>query len=157
MLRGRIELAENHPERALADFHRALEFAPRDRDVLLQTAEAYRIVNRPQRALGTLINLQETYAPGEEPQQVYYLEGLALQALGRPADAAIAYQSALERGEPSPDLYCRLGEAQLAAGHRADADRAIEQALGLDPNHPGSRSLRQKVEIASRPIGSVIP
>jgi len=157
VLRGRIELAENHPERALADFHRALEYAPKDRDVLLRTAEAYRQVNRPQRALATLINLRETYAPGEEPQQVYYLEGLALQALGRPADAAVAYQLALERGQPSPDLYCRLGESQLAVGRRADADRAIEQALTLDPNHNPSRTLRQQVEVASRPLGSVIP
>ena len=33
--------------------------------------------------------------PGEEPQQVYYLEGLALKALERPADAGSAFALAL--------------------------------------------------------------
>jgi tetratricopeptide (TPR) repeat protein len=157
VLRGRVELTENHPERALADFHRALEFAPKDRDILLRTAETYRQANRPQRALSTLISLRETYAPGEEPQQVYYLEGLALQALGRPADAGAAYELALERGPPSADLYYRFGESQLAVGHRANADRALDQALSLDPNHGPSRTLRQQVEVASRPLDSVVP
>jgi tetratricopeptide (TPR) repeat protein len=156
-LRGRVALAENHPDEALANFHRALEYAPKDRELLLETAEVYRQLNRPQRALSTLVSLRETYAPGDEPQQVYYLEGLALQALGRPTDAGNSFALALERGPPTADLYYRLGESQLASGRRNEADRAVEQALGLDPNHVPSRALRQQVEVASRPLESMIP
>ncbi|MCC7083832.1 MAG: tetratricopeptide repeat protein [Pirellulales bacterium] len=157
MLRGRVDLAEGQRDLALADFHRALEFAPKDRDLLYEIAEAYHQLNRPQRALSTLISLRETYAPGEEPQQVYYLEGLALQALGRPADAATSFELALERGSPTAELYYRLGEAQLAAGRRGAADHAVEQALAIDPGHASSRKLRRQVEVASRPLESIVP
>jgi tetratricopeptide (TPR) repeat protein len=157
ILRGRVEIAEHHPDHALSDFHRALEYAPKDRELLMETAEVYRQLNRPQRALSTLVSLRETYAPGEEPQQVYYLEGLALQALGRPADAGNSFALALERGQPTADLYYRLGESQLATGRRIEADRAVEQALALDPNHGPSRALRQQVEVAARPLESMIP
>jgi tetratricopeptide (TPR) repeat protein len=156
-LRARVEAANGQAEQALADFHRALEFAPKDRELLFETAETYRQLNRPQRALSTLITLRETYAPGEEPQQVYYLEGLALKALERPADAGTAFALALDRGPPSAELYYRLAEVQLASGERGSADRAIEQALALDPNHGPSRTLQQQSEIASRPLESMVP
>jgi tetratricopeptide (TPR) repeat protein len=156
-LRGRVEMAEGRHDRALADLHRALEFASKDRQLLYQTAEVYRQLNRPQRALSTLISLRETYAPGEEHQQVYYLEGLSLQALGRPADAAVAFSLALDRGQPSPELFYRLAESHVAAGRQADAYRAAEQALALDANHVPSQLLRQQVEVASRPLETMVP
>lgn len=156
-LRARVAAASGQNEQALADYLRALEFAPKDRELLYETAEVYRQLNRPQRALSTLITLRETYAPGEEPQQVYYLEGLALKALERPADAGSAFALALDRGPPSAELYYRLAEAQLASGQRGSADRTIEQALALDPNHSPSRTLRQQTEIATRPLETMVP
>ncbi len=157
VLRGQIEVAEGHQDRALADFHRALEFAPKDRELLYQTAEVYRQLNRPQRALSTLISLRETYAPGEEPQQVYYLEGVALQALGRPSDACSAFTMALERGQPNAELFHRLSESQLACGQYVEASRMVKKALELDPNHAASRALQYEVEVASRPLETVVP
>ncbi len=77
--------------------------------------------------------------PGEEPQQVLYLQGLALEALARHADAADAFAMAVEHGSPNPELLCRLGQAQLAAGRPAEADRSIQQALAMDPNYAPAR------------------
>ncbi|HTQ38767.1 MAG TPA: tetratricopeptide repeat protein [Pirellulales bacterium] len=156
-LRGRAEQAGGQYEQALADFDRALEFCHDDRQLLLQTAELYRQLNRPQRALSTLTSLCETYGPNEEPQDVLYLKGLALEALGRPGDAAEAFAVALDHGAPTPELFYRLGESQLAAGRQQEADRSLSQALSLDPNHAPSRALREQIEVASRPVNTIYP
>lgn len=156
-LRGRVKEAAGELDGALADLNRALEFRRDDRELLYDTAEVYRRLNRPQRALSTLVALRDTYGPGEEPQQVLSLQGLALTALGRHDDAADAFALALEHGSPNPELLCRLGQSQLAAGHRAAADRSIQQALALDPNHAPSQALREQIEVASRPLSTVLP
>jgi tetratricopeptide (TPR) repeat protein len=150
-LRARVKRAQGEYDRALADFHRALEYERNDRLVLLETAELYRTLNRPQRALATLTRLRETYGPLEEPQQVLYLQGLALVALARHNDAADCFTLALERGPANTELLFRQAEAQLATGKRIEADRSLEQALALDPTHGPSRALRQRIDLAARP------
>ena len=100
-LQGQVSLARGQAEPALADFHRALALAPADRGVLLDTADAYRRLDRPQRALATLAVLGETYGPGQTPAAVLELEGLAQEALGRPADAVDSYRAAIARGGPN--------------------------------------------------------
>ncbi len=157
LLRGRVAEANGELEDALADYLKALEYRRDDRDLLYQTAQLYRRINRPQRALNTLIALRDTYGPGEEPQAVLYEQGLALQALNRHADAADAFALALEHGPPSSDLLYRLGQSQLAAGRSQEADRAAQQALAVDPGHAPSRALREQIQIASRPIGTMYP
>jgi tetratricopeptide (TPR) repeat protein len=156
-LRARVEQSAGQYDRALSDFHRALEYAHDDRQLLFDTAEVYRLTNRPQRALSTLTRLCDTYGPGEEPQQILYLQGLALEALSRYHDAADAFTLALSHGTATPDLLCRLAEAQLASGQAQAADRALEEALSLDPNYAPGRALKERVEIASRPSTSLFP
>jgi len=114
-LRGRVALARGQAEPALADFHRGLAIAPDDRGVLLDAAEAYRLLNRPQRALATLAILGETYAPGEAPAEVLLLEGLAQEALGRPGDAIDSYRRALAAGDAPPEAAARLAALDPAA------------------------------------------
>jgi len=107
-LRGQVALARGQPEPALADFHRSLALAPEDRGTLLDTAEAYRRLDRPQRALATLAILGETYGPDALPAEVLVLEGLAQEALGRPADAIESYQRAVSRDDPPAEAVDRL-------------------------------------------------
>lgn len=107
-LHGQVALARGRPEDALADFHRALAASPDDRAVLLDTAEVYRRLNRPQRALATLAVLGETYGPDEMPASVLALEGLAQEALGRTDDARESYRRALAKGERSPEIAERM-------------------------------------------------
>ena len=156
-LRGRVAEATAQYDQALADFDRSLEFCHDDRQLLLETAEVYRRLNRPQRALSTLTSLCETYGPNEEPQDVLYLKGLALEALGRPDDAADAFAVALDHGAPTPELFYRLAEAELAAGRQPEADRAVAQALSIDPNHAPSRTLKDQIEVAARPVTTFYP
>jgi tetratricopeptide (TPR) repeat protein len=147
-LRGRADEAAGNFDRALADFHRALEDVHDDRELLIETAELYRRMNRPQRALSTLTALCETYGPGEEPQQVLYLKGLALAALSRHDEAADAFALALEHGSASPELLYRLGESALAAGRTGEAERAVLQALAMEPGHEPSRALKGRIDVA---------
>jgi tetratricopeptide (TPR) repeat protein len=107
-LRGQVALARGKPEDALADFHRALAVAPDDRGVLLDAAEVYRRLDKPQRALATLAILSETYGPGEVPASVLALEGLAQEALGRADDARESYRQAIALGERSPEIAARM-------------------------------------------------
>lgn len=116
-LRGRVALARGQPEPALADFHRALAIVPGSRSILLDTAEAYRQLDRPQRALATLAILGETYGPGDLPASVLVLEGLAQEALGRSADAAESYRQALAAGDAPAEAAARLAALEEHDGN----------------------------------------
>jgi len=102
-LHGQVSLARGKAEESLADFHRALAIVPDDRDILLETAEVYRRLDRPQRALATLAILGETYGPNQTPANVLEMEGIAQEALGRRADAIESYRQAIARGGASAD------------------------------------------------------
>lgn len=120
-LRGQVALARGRAEEALADFHRALSFSPDDRELLLDTAEIYRRLDRPQRALSTLAVLGESYGPNQTPPQVLALEGMAQEALGRRTDALESYRQAVARGLTAPDIAARLATLEQ------DADAARQQ------------------------------
>jgi tetratricopeptide (TPR) repeat protein len=114
-LRGQVSLARGQAEPALADFHRALAIEPDHREALFDAAEAYRRLDRPQRALATLAALGETYGPDQTPANVLVMEGLAQEALGRQADAVESYRMALARGGSAE------AAARLAALERSSA------------------------------------
>lgn len=122
-LRGRVALARGQAEPALADFHRALAIDGADRGVLVDTAEAYRRLDRPQRALATLAILGETYGPDQTPADVLVMEGLAQEALGRPAEAIESYRSAVARGHAPGEAAQRL--AALEQATVADASPTV--------------------------------
>ena len=156
-LRAHVAQTTGHFEQAVADFHRALEFNHDDRRLLCETAELYRQMNQPQRALSTLTSLCDTYAPGEEPQQVLYFEGLSLAAVGRNDDAAEAFALALDHGPATPELLAHLAETQFAVGRQLEADQTVQRALAIDPNHGPSRALRERIDLAARPRTSFYP
>jgi tetratricopeptide (TPR) repeat protein len=114
-LHGQVALARGRPEEALADYHRALALAPDDRDLILDTAEIYRRLGRPQRALATLAILGESYPPNQTPPHVLALEGMAQEALERPTDAIESYRQAVARGLESQDVATRLANLEQAA------------------------------------------
>lgn len=145
-LRARVAAREGQLETALADVHRALEYSPGDRPLLLESAELYRAMGRPGHALAALGALRETYAEGEEPARVPYLEGLALAALGRHSDAVDAYLLAMDRQTPTANLLARLAEAQLQAGNVERAAHSAQQALSLEPSHSIATAVWQQVE-----------
>jgi len=154
-LRGRVANASGQTRQALADYQRSLAYAPDSREVAILVAEAYRRLNEPERALVTLQRLADSYSPGEEPQQVLYLEGMALMALGRNEDAVQSLSKAASRERPTPEVLCQLAEAELRAGRFANAQATLGQALALDPAHAASRTLQARLA-AVPPSGATI-
>jgi tetratricopeptide (TPR) repeat protein len=150
-LRGRTSEATGALKPALADYQRSLGYQPDDRQVLLAVAEIYRQLNEPERALASLHSLVDSYPPGEAPQQLLYLEGLALVALGRYDDAVARYTVAGERGGPTAEILYRLAEAEYLAGRGVHAHIAAKQALVLDPNHVAAKALVARLEVAQAP------
>lgn len=107
-LHGQVALARGRPEEALADFQRSLALEPDNKTVLLDTAEVYRRLNRPRRALSTLAVLEEQYGIDGPPSNVLALQGLAQEALGRPEDALDCYRRAMARGDLPEGLAARM-------------------------------------------------
>jgi len=152
-MRGRVRSAAGQPRLALADYHRALGLAPNDRAIQLEIAQLYRQLGQPRRALAALESLADTYSPGEEPQEVLYLEGLAYAALGRHDDAVESFSAALMRGQPTPEILYRLAKAEWDAGRPTHAEAAARQALSLDPQHQPSRELLDHTRLALQSNG----
>jgi tetratricopeptide (TPR) repeat protein len=144
-LRGKVLERSGDYRQALADYQRSLGYAPGNADVLLRLAETYRQVGVPSRALATLQSLIDTYPPGEEPQQLLYLQALALTALERYNDAVESLTLANQRGPHTAELQYRLAEAHLLAGRPADAHAALQQGLSIEPAHQASLALAERL------------
>lgn len=147
-LRGRLRTKAGELRDALADYHRALGYRPDDRQTLLEVAEVYRRLNRPQRALAALQTLSESYPPGEETPQILYLTGLAYGALGRYPEAVDSFSQAQTRGRATPELLYWLAHAQLKAGQRSAARQTAAQLLAIDPRHAGGLALAERIDLA---------
>jgi len=148
--RGRVMRAIGRHRQALADYHRSLGLAPGNQEILLEVAELNQHLGRPQRALATLHALADTYSPGEEPQRVLHLTGLAYMALGRHQEGIEKLAAALIAGDATAEMYYHLGEAQLLAGHPLQAAEAARQALALEPHHPQSVELLGRLGLAAQ-------
>jgi tetratricopeptide (TPR) repeat protein len=156
-LRGRIHHAAGRSAPALADMQRALCYAPEDSSILLTVAELQREASQPQRAYVTLLTLADLYPPGEEPQEVLYLTGLALAALGRHADAAESLYAASLRGKPTAEILYRLAEAELLSGRTAAAEANAREAIALNPQHAASHNLLDRLSRERQPRTAARP
>ncbi|MCS7305339.1 MAG: tetratricopeptide repeat protein [Thermoguttaceae bacterium] len=146
LVRARVARELGDLRSALADYQRALAYAPNHREVLLEMAELYRALQQPDRALATLHQLADTYAPGEEPAQLLYLQGVVYSELGRYQEAAEQLRLAIQRERPCADWLYELARAQVAAGQWGLAQHSLRQALALEPGHRGSLELLQRLE-----------
>lgn len=147
-VRGRVLESAGRLREALADYHRALGWLPNDRRILLDVAELYRRLDDPHRALQTLQSLAETYNPGEEPQQVLYLMGLAQLALARYDDAADSFALAADRGPAQAELLYRWAEALWLCGRTENAYQIATIALQTKPDHAACRQLFEQLQVA---------
>ena len=144
-LRGRIASAAGQSRQALADYQRSLGYAPQCHEVAIQIAETYRQLNQPERALLTLQAVADDYSRDSVPQQVLYLQGLAMVALSRYGDAAATFGQAARAERPTAEILCHQAEAEMLAGRVPQAQSCVQEALAIDPNHAGSRVLAERV------------
>ncbi len=157
---GRVATAAGQPRQALANYQRSLGYEPDNQDVAILVAETYRQLNQPERALVTLQAVSSMCSPDDEPQQVFYLEGLALAALGRYDEAARNLAQAARADRPTAEILCALADAELHNGNLAKAQACVQEALLIDPGHEASRSLMARlagVPPQSPPQGAPAP
>ena len=145
-LKGDVERARGKLDDALSHYHRALSFQEHFPRVQIAVAEIYRQQNRPQRALATLDHLNERFAPGQTPDDVHVLRGLAQKALGRYDDASESFLAATRRGAATPDVWYHLAETQFLAGDPLAARTAVSEALRVDHTHAASLRLSARLE-----------
>jgi tetratricopeptide (TPR) repeat protein len=153
-LRSDVLCRQGKVQEALDSCHRALAHAPGDRQLLERMAELYRQLGRPRGALVVLQRLADGYQPGEEPSHLLYLQGVALEALGRYDDALHQLRLARDRAPATPELLCLLAELELRAGDIAAARRAAAEAqqMGSDRQLTGPLLARlQAVEDRTYP------
>lgn len=129
-LRGDIQHHQGNLTSALHDYHRALTMRPDSTEVLMKIADVYRAQGRPRRALATLDRVCETTAPDDRPSELSYLQGLALQAIGR-HDDAIEYFNLAQAQDNHPDILLRIAEAQIALG-QFEAARSTAERFATD-------------------------
>jgi len=148
-MKGRILRERGDLQAALADTQRSLTFEPRRREVLRQSADLYAALQQPNRALCSLQALADTYAPGEEPQELFVAQGYAYAALNRSYEAAKSLRSACERGPASTDLLLALAGAETSAGQSVEAYRTAQQAAALAPDDPRCQSMLHQTAAAA--------
>ena len=145
-LRSNVLRRQGNLEAALAGYHRALSLQPDYPDVQIEVAEIYQQMERPQRSLTMLARLQEGYPPGQVPQRVLQLQGLALKSLARYDDAIERFVQAGRQGTMTADLFYQLAESHWLAGDRGNAQLAVTEALSLAPQHPGGLRLQKTLQ-----------
>jgi tetratricopeptide (TPR) repeat protein len=153
-LKGHVLRQQGQRTEALAAYHRALSHQQHYAEVQLAAADIYRELGLPQRMLGTLDALADRYPPGQQPQQVLLMQGLALKSLGRHQDAVESLALAARCGPASADLLYELADAQLQAGDPTNARLALSQALAQSPQHAASLRLQSHLDAQQQSLSA---
>lgn len=155
-LQGDVQLQRGNRDEALANYHRALCYQEHFPRIQLMVASIYRHTNRPHRMLATLESLYDQYPAEQVPRDIYLMQGIAQNMLGRPEQAITSLIAAKNAGKPTAELMYHLGEAFLAAGDQANARSAVGTALALDSAHAPSRQLLERIERSSGNVSIVL-
>ncbi len=156
-LEGDVLRREGHWREALASYHRALSLQEDYPEVQMAVAEVYYQHGRYQRSLATLQSLSSSYASGQQPAELLYLEGLACKSLGRYQLAARHLADADKQGLHTPTLLFHLAECRFTTGDTAEARLTVARALELQPQHAGAQQLAARLEAAQQRTASAEP
>lgn len=157
-LRGDVLFRRQHLDDALSSYHRSLDYEKCNCGVRLAVARIYGLTNQPQRSLTTLAVLSEHYRPGTEPQEVLFLEGLALKELRQYPKAIETLVAASQRGPQSADILYHLADAHWRSGDSANARLSTSAALKLNPYHAASLGLKDRLDrIRQQSLTAAIP
>jgi tetratricopeptide (TPR) repeat protein len=122
----------------------------RDGKVPGEAAVWYALVDvasgKADRALPLLETLTRASPP---PPHAHVALGRALEALGRRADAEVAYRTATEREPLAPEPYAALGRLLLAEGRARDAVEPLERAVRFDPSDLAARRALGEARLAA--------
>lgn len=124
-----------------------------DPGMLLGLAKAAYGVGAFDEALSTILKLGETN-PNYHPDEAQLLYAMALEALGRDADAAREYKSLVTHA-PGEEVRCRYALLLKKRGRAAEAKELFDEILTRSRRAPGHyrRQEREWIDIARRKSG----
>ena len=140
--RGRTRSQLGDHARAWEDLRRALALAPDDARVRLNAGVVLMNARRFAEAEPHLVRVTELI-PGDYRGWGHLGDCRASQ--GRPREALVAYDRALQGQPQDASLWTARGAARLAADDRAGARSDLERARALDPRAAGLSALEAKL------------
>ncbi len=155
-LHGDCLQAKGEMDAALAAYHRALAIQPDFAAVQLKAAEIYLAQGRFDRLVATLDRLEEGAGGEPIPARADLLRGIAMQQLGRPAEAERSFAIAASKnpGDASPHL--QLASLRLERGDVEEAKISLAHAVQLDPKSSMGQTLKVQIDAAEH-SGNKIP
>ncbi len=121
------------PSVAIPRLEAKLKASPNDQDTLTQLAGYYLNVSRPDEALGLT---QRLISLGTKTAQVYYLDGLSNQQLGRIPAATSDFEEATNREPTNAQILLTLTDLYLRSNRAPDAERVAKRATTFNATDP---------------------
>ena len=130
---GDFYVQQKTPERALAEFQRALSFAPKDLEIRKRMVEAYLDAGKIQPAADLV---KEILQVRPKDCDTMIQQARVLIAQGKADDAILVSQQTVRDDPSSPQAHYVLGMAYSGAGHLGQAKSELEEALKYGSNMP---------------------
>ena len=142
LARGQVLESLGRPDDALAAYFRAIEIDPGLAPAILRIASLQLDRNQPDQAL---VRLDRAVDLAPDDPEVRHRRGLAHLALKHFGPAVADLSSASSRLPDRPDVLLHLAQALDAEGQPAEALRAVERSLRLDPRSQVARDLSDRL------------
>ncbi len=118
------------PSVAIPRLEAKIKADPSDKDALQELAGYYLGEGRADTALALT---QRLLSLGAKTAQVYYLDGIANQGLGRIKDATDDFEAATTQEPTNPQILLTLTNLYLQTNRAADAERVAKRATTFNP------------------------
>lgn|GEM_PF-431931 len=121
------------PETAIPRLEAKLKANPNDKESLQELDGYYLTVGRPDQALALS---QRLLSLGSKTAQVYYLDGVANQSLGRIKEATGDFEAATNLEPTNAQILLTLTNLYLQTNRPADAERVAKRATTFNATDP---------------------
>jgi tetratricopeptide (TPR) repeat protein len=154
LLRGKIEQARRHDERALEDYYQVLAFDPDQVEAKMLIAQLHLQRGDAKLAAPLVRSIIEGAEPGNRQWAgAQWLLGECYAHEGRWPDAARALEAGIAGRQGSARDWFLLADASWRAGDGRKAEVAVTQALRLAPDDAHALALRSAIERQARAGG----
>jgi tetratricopeptide (TPR) repeat protein len=133
-LRGKTEKAKGNYDQALADFQKALGYAPDMTSVQMQIVDTYQKMGQPLLALSAVEQVLNSHSFDQQPEEAIVAKGVALINLDLLSPAIELLETASRRDKASSEVFVRLGQAQLLAGQTSQARLTLNRGKQAFPD-----------------------
>jgi len=119
------------PESAIPRLEAQIKANPNDKDALQELAGYYLGAGKNDQALALT---QRLISLGAKTAQVYFLDGVANQSLGRIKDATSDFEAATTQEPTNAQILLTLTNLYLQTNRAGDAERVAKRATTFNPN-----------------------